>query len=139
MHYATLAILSEPHVGREALEAAVEELYKPYGDGIEWDWYQIGGRWTGHFDGHEPDSSVWPTKWPFREEDAIKVSALTHKHVDVNTIVCSDGYGWFKRQRYIPWAESIDDRVQEQPLPPLGWIQKNWAKNGIAVIVDCHN
>jgi hypothetical protein len=39
---------------RGALDNAVESILAPYGDGCEWDWYQIGGRWTGLFDGYDP-------------------------------------------------------------------------------------
>jgi hypothetical protein len=52
MHYGTLVVFREKP---EDLEAAVDELFKPYQD-QHWDWYQIGGRWTGSLDGYDPDS-----------------------------------------------------------------------------------
>ena len=53
MHYCVLAIFDEPKTV-DTVKEAVEELLAPYCD-IRWDWYQIGGRWTGLFDGYDPD------------------------------------------------------------------------------------
>jgi len=63
MHYGNLVILEKPegfpnpHNGMNRwLEAAVSEAMGPSeDDGGFWDWYQIGGRWTGLFDGYDPE------------------------------------------------------------------------------------
>jgi hypothetical protein len=52
MHYATLVICNK----NEDIESAVENILSPYQD-KEWDWYQIGGRWTGLFDGYNPEKN----------------------------------------------------------------------------------
>lgn len=41
-----------------SLEDAVQEAMGPSEEsgGGFWDWYQIGGRWTGTFDGYDPDT-----------------------------------------------------------------------------------
>ncbi len=45
------------------VEAAVAEQMAPFeeneewfADGSRWDWYQIGGRWTGKLDGYDPNA-----------------------------------------------------------------------------------
>jgi hypothetical protein len=60
MHYCNLVIVKRK--GRDVsepfdLEAAVAQAMGPHEDqGGFWDWYQIGGRWTGTFDGYDPDT-----------------------------------------------------------------------------------
>lgn len=51
MHYGILVIVNP----MDDIDAAVADAMEPYGDGKEWDWFQIGGRWTGHFDGYDPE------------------------------------------------------------------------------------
>src|SRR5216684_5313693 len=53
-HFLTLVIADS--------EEQVEKLLAPYNengewfkDGSRWDWWQIGGRWTGCLDGYDPD------------------------------------------------------------------------------------
>lgn len=62
MHYGILVIV-EPDVdsddpneapSREEITDAVAEAMRRYRDS-HWDWYQIGGRWTGHFNGYKPE------------------------------------------------------------------------------------
>jgi hypothetical protein len=57
MHYANLVIVESPQDGVEFdLEAAVENAMGACEEeGGFWDWYQIGGRWTGLFDGYDPE------------------------------------------------------------------------------------
>ena len=49
MQYYVLAFTEKNH------RPDVEHLLAPYGDGKEWDWYSIGGRYTGRLDGYDPD------------------------------------------------------------------------------------
>jgi hypothetical protein len=51
MHYAIMVIIKK----RCSIEAGIAHVMKPFGNGREWDWYQIGGRWTGLFDGYKPE------------------------------------------------------------------------------------
>lgn len=60
MHYANLVIVKRKGEGVDAelfdLETAVAEVMGPHEEqGGFWDWYEIGGRWTGTLDGYEPD------------------------------------------------------------------------------------
>lgn len=155
MHYRVLAILEEPSIDKLA------ELMEPYGDGREWDFYQIGGRYTGFLDGYAPEKDprnlepcqyhqspdcphckgtgstvTWPTRWAPHIGDQIPVSQLTDVQVKgVYVIVCSAG--WFARERYTPWEDG-KAAFPKQPMPPLGWIQEAYAK-GLAIVVDIHN
>jgi hypothetical protein len=55
MHYGVLVIIDPPDaVDHEAFKDAVETRLERFRE-QHYDWYQIGGRWTGHFDGYEPD------------------------------------------------------------------------------------
>jgi hypothetical protein len=59
MHYHFEVHIPEPDDGKEPttdyIEEAVEAALAPHGDGRLWDWYQIGGRWTGEKDGYKPE------------------------------------------------------------------------------------
>ena len=59
MHYGNLVIVKRKGEDVEAfdLDKAVEEAMGPHEEqGGFWDWYQIGGRWTGSFDGYDPET-----------------------------------------------------------------------------------
>lgn len=52
MHYSNLVIIEETG----DIEKAVEQAMGAHEDkGGFWDWYQIGGRWTGALDGYDPE------------------------------------------------------------------------------------
>lgn len=51
-HYSNLVIIEKA----DDIEAAVKDAMGAREDqGGFWDWYQIGGRWTGALDGYDPD------------------------------------------------------------------------------------
>jgi hypothetical protein len=59
-HFLTIVLLEPEHGDTED---AVARLMEPYSENGEWfredsrwDWYQIGGRWTGWLDGYEPEN-----------------------------------------------------------------------------------
>ena len=59
-HFATLVLVDG---GTEDVEGRVAELLAPYDEndecfreGSRWDWYQIGGRWTGAISDYDPES-----------------------------------------------------------------------------------
>lgn len=61
MHYSNLVIIAAPPSDEPSVqlyvEGAVETAMGPHEDnGGFWDWYQIGGRWSGALDGYEPES-----------------------------------------------------------------------------------
>ena len=71
MHYSNLVIIEKPEDGEPLDEAfvrgAVEQAMGPSEDnGGFWDWYQIGGRWTGALDGYDPETdpaNQKPCEW----------------------------------------------------------------------------
>ena len=93
MHYHAEVWVPEPKAlfgssFKENIEKAVEVSMTPYqqnGDGW-WDWYQIGGRWTGiHAPDYDPNtdpeniengSVKWPTLWVHFPSDIMKVEEL---------------------------------------------------------------
>lgn len=61
-HFSTLVIVEGP-VTRETAQDRVAPLLAPYDenghwfkDGSKWDWWQIGGRWTGALSGYDPEA-----------------------------------------------------------------------------------
>ena len=54
MHYSNLVIIERPEeMTQSSIERAVAEAMGPEGTSW-WDFYQIGGRWTGCLDGYDP-------------------------------------------------------------------------------------
>lgn len=54
MHYCILVVLEKAGKTMAEISRQVEEVMRPY-EGLEYDWFQIGGRWTGKFDGYDPE------------------------------------------------------------------------------------
>ena len=63
-HASVVVALSKAIVEVDGLETALEWQMEPFSenrddggwfaDGTRWDWYQIGGRYTGNLDGYDP-------------------------------------------------------------------------------------
>lgn len=58
-HFLTVVIIPKE---TKNVRAKLKELLDPYDengeffkDGSRWDWWQVGGRWTGAFDGYDPE------------------------------------------------------------------------------------
>lgn len=120
MHFAVLVITEEQpsHENPEPVDEALEG----YGDGKEWDWYVIGGHWTGLFNPYPGD--------------IIPLEQLTAEHLAKFHAVLPSGYGWYSSERYVPWEKEIGAKFQKQDLPPLEWLK---SLGGWATVVDCHN
>lgn len=147
MHYKILAVLSEPPQNRAELTEALELVLEDY-QGIKWDWYQVGGRWTGTLDGYDPETDPknasnntrypvkWPTEWADHAGDVQPVHALTADTLASFYAVVSE-YGWHGGEDYIPWNDDEHKFVRRE-MPPLEWILTTFA-TGVIVVVDCHN
>lgn len=87
MHFLAFVII--PADGDPAQH--VERLLAPYCERSDeadsfWDWYQIGGRWTGHLADYDPEadpanrdangSAKWPTEWVAYEGDVQPVERV---------------------------------------------------------------
>src|SRR5688500_14258938 len=62
MSHASVLIALDPPVNRSEIDELIAEQMMPFDengewfrDGSRWDWYQIGGRFTGLLDGYDPD------------------------------------------------------------------------------------
>lgn len=63
-HFPVLVLIDE-QVEREGAEKAVTPLLAPYdengewfAEGSRWDWWVVGGRWTGALDGYQPHEDI---------------------------------------------------------------------------------
>ena len=63
MHYCVIVITDERNPSTDAVAALMEPHREDENCNGHWDWYQIGGRWTGKFDGFVPadDPSYYET------------------------------------------------------------------------------
>ncbi len=162
MHFGVLVIVDsnlDP-------ETAVEELLSP-GQGDWWDWWTIGGRYTGCLnDAYDPK----------KDEANIETCSLcqgTGKRADMEVANgCNGCQGKGKRVKWATqWAKhkgdviSVDDlpdadffvvvtpydtwhkerwepwedeKLRKLSMPPLEYLKAEW-KGYTAVVVDCHN
>lgn len=56
MHYLVYVFSKSP-------KPDLNSILESHGDGREWDWFERGGRWTGHLSGYDPtaDPANWET------------------------------------------------------------------------------
>jgi len=54
MHYLTLVVIPENGDVAKHVDAVMSQ--RAVKSELDWDWFQIGGRWTGLFDGYDPDT-----------------------------------------------------------------------------------
>jgi hypothetical protein len=131
MHYSNLLIVKHKGEGINNdfdLEKAVDVAMGPHeDDGGFWDWYQIGGRWTGTFDGYDP------TKDPANQKPCDLCGATgkrtdsvaeAHPHLKEKCNAC-DGTGiraeWPTQWKYhegdvIPVAQLTEDHFVNSHL-----------------------
>ncbi len=135
MHYGLLVIVDPDGTeGRDEatmhhLVADVMEFHQ-----ARWDWWRLGGRWTGTLDGYHPETDTWPGQWPFHQGDVQPVRALTAEYLDHFYAVVVDG-DWFGGERYEPWQEQ--GKFIRVSKPPLAWLIKEYGDQ-LAVVVDAH-
>lgn len=54
-HFGVIVLIDKPDtLTEESILAAVDAVLDRYRDD-KFDWFQVGGRWTGHFDGYDPE------------------------------------------------------------------------------------
>lgn len=154
MHKGVLVIIDKPDdTRRETIEEIITMALKPFEEGSgggEWDWWQIGGRWTGCLTGYDPEADPdnrenlkpkWPTEWKEYEGDVLPIEEVTQEVYDKNfhdVCYCVQEYGhrYFPGDRYEPWQPQ-GENFPKQDLPPLDWLKKEF-KGCLAVVVDCH-
>lgn len=112
MHYSNLVIIEKT----DDIEGAVKEAMGAHEDqGGFWDWYQIGGRWTGTFDEYDPEKdernikTCWLCKGTGKRSDmevenGCNVCVGTGKAVEWST-------NWAKHPGDIMPIESLTEEV----------------------------
>jgi hypothetical protein len=168
VHYLVIAFVNPE--GGVSVEQTVANDMAPYRN-LYWDWCQIGGRWTGHFDGYNPELDprnievcdlcngtgkrpnmecengcngcqgkgkrvTWPTTWGAHAGDIVPVETVTDEKFSPYAVVCN--WGWFAKQRFVPWHNGDAGAFEPQEMPPLDWLKKMYV-GGFAVVVDIHN
>jgi len=93
MHYSNLVIIRRDD--EESLDAAVETAMGPHEDrGGFWDWFQIGGRWSGVLDGYDPQADPQNQRLCEYCENGITTQAVADRfpaykdHVGKTCIQC---------------------------------------------------
>ena len=147
MHYSNLVVIDKT----DDVEKAVESAMGPSSDGGGgfWDWYQIGGRWTGALDGYDPEKdpanhengkAKWPTQWAKHPGDIMPIEQLTQEHLDKFFRVVVDSEKWgrdvFGGEKYVPWNK--EEPFLKLEMPPLEWLKQTFS-GCIVVVVDNHN
>jgi|SRR5215475_2449507 len=96
-HASLLVALEKTRVDEIGLEEALQEQMAPFDeneecfrDGSRWDWYQIGGRFTGMLDNYDPEKDPqnmesdgrvkWPTKWAQHKGDIGQPDTLNAEY-----------------------------------------------------------
>ena len=152
MHFSNLLIIKidrdEPddaikRTVDRALEGSSEE------NGGWWDWFQIGGRWTGFFDGYDPKkdpkmkgNEMWPTEYPFRRQDCIPIEKLTDAHIMRAYAVVMSRWGKYERfagevYHPMPWSDYSSKQFIKLEKPPAEWLKKEYP-GYLVVVVDSH-
>ena len=166
MHMPALVILGDAEYDTSPpdIVSGVADALEPTGDSLEWDWYQIGGRWTGLFDGYTPeddpdlmetcrlcdgagtrgdaqcngcDGTGTRTAWPTSWPLRVADSIPCAKLTQDHLDACCAvvvNRRWYASERYEPWQDV--EVFQPQEMPPVDWLQ---TAGLVAVIVDCHN
>lgn len=91
MHYFAAVLIPAGGDVEELVTAAMEPYYEgEYEDGW-WDWWVIGGRWTGVWSEHDPheDPANWETCWlcggtGLRNDDAGRLHRAANPQYDCN-------------------------------------------------------
>lgn len=152
MHYSNLVIIEAPEDGvisTEYVDAAVQRAMGPSEEsGGFWDWYQIGGRWTGAFDDYDPEKDPanqeiapsrvkWPTDWTRHLGDVMPIENMTAEILAKFYRVVTPYGQHFEAKRYLPW-KPVGEMFPDQEMPPLDWLQTNYAGH-LVVVVDNHS
>lgn len=104
MHYSNLVIVDKKSAQTD-LKLSVESAMGPHEeDGGFWDWYQIGGRWTGILDGYDPSTDP-------RNQEKCNLCDGTGKRKDIQCVNgCNGCEGTGIAEKWpTQWAEHPGD------------------------------
>lgn len=154
MHYSVIVMIEKE---RTDIEKAVAEKLERY-EGPFWDWYQIGGRWTGRLDNYDPEKDP-------KNIETCDLCKGTGKREDMKVENgCNGCLGKGTRVKWpTEWEPREGDCQSLEKIPedfkPHSFVdfygrwlyeipEEEWKKeiadnyhrdNYKAVIVDCHN
>lgn len=153
MHYYGLVFLPRS-IERMGIESAVAKVMGRHDvdnqNGL-WDFYQVGGRWTGELDGYDPNKDPknigedgeikWPTEWRLHEGDILRLNKFFNWE-DKTPYVIITINEWLEKG-YECWCKMKKEKCHHDK-EKLEWQRKveNYAKKfdkGWAVVVDFHN
>lgn len=122
-----------------------------------WDWWQIGGRWTGTHDGYDPEKDPqniencrfhkgtncphckgtgkavkWPTAWPFHQGDVVPIGEVKDT-VTCHTLILGEKIYMVERWTGKAFEKTDFDGKVKPMLAKLG------VTNGFLVTVDYHS
>jgi len=153
VHYLTMAIMPDGVTTYTEARDVVQRILEPHvesydgydegGDGHRgvWDWYQVGGRWTGFYSEYDPEKDPrniyaedkfhhkkgevkWPTDWVPFEGDLVPVAWILNLQKFPVYVFTPDG-------RCVGDWDEKDKTAIEQTLTE--------AKDKLALVVDCHS
>lgn len=155
MHYLTVAIMPDGVTSYTKAKEIVAGILEPHrerdGEGPDddfvgvWDWYQVGGRWTGKYSEYDPEDDPrnadevrgykaertgrkikWPTDWREFEGDLVPVSYILNMREFPVYVFTPDGrcIGHWKE-------ESAEAHAVEVVLMDM--------KDKLALVVDIHS
>ncbi len=183
MHYYTIALI--PETTDVPLEVA--RVMAPYNEALElepcreegepdkiywcnpegrWDWYQIGGRWTGKWDDYDPEEdpanakpcfcrtsevvtatckicdgtgtrTAWPIEWQLHSGDICKAASLRLSVDQMPRALVMSG-AW---HTYEVWdSEAENHRMVYTDNEWTAFVKERLAQwDGLAVVVDYHS
>ena len=124
MHVSVLVMIHPQHLQRRANDLAktIEDLMLPHREVYDeeseetrgyWDWYQIGGRWTGHFDGYDPEQDP-------QNVETCPLCVGTGDRPDTNQPGCNGCGGKGQRSKWpTDWALHTGDLTTVRALQAL--------------------
>lgn len=120
MSHAPCLVVLDGSLKRSEVEQAIAEQMEPFseegkgwfGDGSRWDWYQVGGRFTGLLDGYDPKKDP-------RNVETCNLCAGTGKRKDMVVVHGCNGCSGKGRQTKWPtqWAKHDGDVLRKRDIP----------------------
>lgn len=157
MHYHAEVWIKNPQLAEEQITRIMQPFEEGYidtgevdedGEPIQnhnggfWDWWQIGGRWSGSHDGYNPEKNprnnkggmpVWPTEFENHYGDVLPVSEC-RESLTAHTLII-DGVGCFHTEEWngseivkTDWSGNVKAKLAELGI-----------EGGYLVTVDYHN
>ena len=123
----------------------------------QWDWWQIGGRWTGWISGYDPEKepenadpespgkAKWPTQWKLHYGDVCTVDEIRRSGKNPYCVVSQD-YGWYSvGDQYtfdindLEASRENEDKAREEWPTKYQQHMAQFDGNRICVVVDFHS